>query len=183
MLKTDSIKYHTMAVIFTMLWLSMGLKESINSAFNILFILTVIFWGSRQNVWERIKNQPIFFALGSWTILYVLGLLYSDNTADAQRRLMIKSMFLILPLTLIVAYPRLGQRRLKQVLVLAPSLFALLCLARASIRFFSEGTFQYDTAVFMYYRLSAWIMHPNYMMLLMGSGVIILWWEIGRAHV
>ncbi len=177
MLKTDSIKHYTMAVIFTMLWLSMGLKESINSAFNILFILTVIFWGQRQNAWENIKREPVVFALGSWTLLYLLGLLYSENMADAQRRLMIKSMFLLMPIALVVAYPTIGQRRLKQVLLLAPSLFALLCLIRASLRFFGEGDFQYDTAVFMYYRLSAWIMHPNYMMLVIGSGVIIAWWE------
>ncbi|MCH8546714.1 MAG: O-antigen ligase family protein [Cryomorphaceae bacterium] len=177
MLKTESTKQHIMAVILLMLWLSMGLKESINSAFNILFIALAIFWGNRQNTWKQVKQQPIVFALGAWTLLYLIGLLYSDNIADAQRRLMIKSMFLILPIALIAAYPMIGQRRWKQILVIAPSLFALMCLIRASIRFLGEGTFQYDTAVFMYYRLSAWIMHPNYMMLIIGSGVIVLWWE------
>ncbi len=155
----------------------MGLKESINSMTNILFVLSALIWGDWQFFRAHIRRLWPLWALGAWLVLYSLGLIYSSDTADAGRRLMIKSMLLIWPPSLVLVFPYIKRLHTKQILVSAPVLFALLCVLRALMRFFGGGDFSGDTAVFMYYRLSAWLMHPNYLMMFMGAGIVVLWWE------
>jgi O-antigen ligase len=158
----------------------MGLKESINSMANIVFVLAALIWGDWRYLQRKMSQLWPLWALSAWLFLYAIGLIYSADTADAGRRLMIKSMLFIWPPSLVLVFPYFKQLHVKRILVSAPVFFALLCLIRALSRYFGDGDFSGDVAVFMYYRLSAWIMHPNYFMLFLGAGIVVQWWE--RLH-
>lgn len=177
---TNAFKSTLFTTLLAAVWFSMGLKESNNSLFNILFIASAFAWGDWQYLRRKASTLWPLWALSAWLLLYLIGLIYSTDIADAGRRLLIKSMLFIWPPALVLAFPYLKEVRIKQLLVSAPVLLALLCVIRACVRYFGTGDFANNTAVFMYYRLSAWIMHPNYLMLFLGGGIIVLWWE--RLH-
>ncbi|MCC5916067.1 MAG: O-antigen ligase family protein [Cryomorphaceae bacterium] len=167
-------------LIISLLWaslISLGLKESINSMFNILFLTAAISWGDwgfLRGIW---KKSGVYLATLILVLIYVLGVFYSQDMADAWRRVMIKIMLALWPLGLILVWPRISSHNWYRATALVPALFGIACLIRGLWRYFGTGEFSGDTAVFMYYRLSAWIMHPNYIMLFLGAGTVVLWWH------
>jgi O-antigen ligase len=164
------------AFFFFLVLLSMGFKESLNSAANILFLSSALVWGDYSFFRSFIRRQTLFWWFVFFFLAYIVGVLYSTNIDDAWRRVAIKLMLVLWPLGLILVWPKMNLKYVLRIIVGVPFLIAMATLVRAMYRYFGTGDFAGNFEVFRYYRLSAFSMHPNYFMLFLGGAIIGLWW-------
>ena len=158
------------------IFISLAFHEAWNSLFNILFILTAFFTGSWGKLWQRFKENPILLGLASLYLVYLIGAFYSSHQVQAWNKVQVKTMLWLLPLAFLLVQNRLKSLLFRRFAVLTVVAIAIACLIRAFSRYWGTGDFAGNDSVFYYYRLSAWIMHPNYMMLFFG-GVFVIFAE------
>ncbi len=154
--------------------LSLVFQESFNSLFNILFILLALFTGNWRLVKQKFKEHPIWLGMVFFFLAYVVAALYSSNVSYAWSKVQIKTMLWAMPLAFALAIERVQLKLFRKYLVVLPLIFALACFLRAVFRYYGSSEFSGNLDVFFYYRLSAWIMHPNYMMLYFGGAMFVL---------
>jgi O-antigen ligase len=162
------------ALISLVLWgvlLSLGLKESVNSIFNILFLILACIYGDWKFLRDTLKKQPVILAGMGLVVLYLLGLTYSENIEEGWRRVQIKLMLVFMPAGLILIWHTLKKKVFEKKAILTSTVFAIACLSWSIIRYLDTG----NTHYFYYSDLSIWMMHPNYLSIFTGASLFYLW--------
>jgi O-antigen ligase len=173
---SQSIGNKIITFFFFLVLLSMGFKESINSAANILFLSSALIWGDYGFLRSTLRKHTLIWWFSLLFLAYIVGVFYSVDVEDAWRRVAIKLMLVLWPLGLVLAWPRLEKRNVFKIVTGVPFLLAIATLIRAFSRYFGSGDFAGNSEVFRYYRLAAFSMHPNYLMLFLGGAIVALWW-------
>ena len=153
-----------------------------------LMLLSIVFSKNTLLKFSYAYKNVIVILATAFFILYLVGLVYTDNIPNGNSKLEGKVPFLVLPLFMFSLKKKFWQHNFSRIVnffLAATILATFIMLARAIFMIVTTGNLQMinpkgelATYFFMYTELSGWLAHPGYYTLIIALAIFLFLWKI-----